>query len=76
MPKSLELLALAKYFGVSMEWILTGEFAKSEENRVSEEAVVYSVSRKRWMSEVLAELEAATDKIKERLGEEGGPDRS
>lgn len=26
-PKSMELLAIARYFGVSMEWLLTGEDA-------------------------------------------------
>lgn len=70
-PKAQELYRLAKYFGVSMEWLLTGE---EEGNgrleplvaKVSEQSVKYQ-AKKKHASEELRQIRAMLEKIERDL---------
>lgn len=67
LPKPGELIDLARFFGVSMEWLLTGERPDAEATKVAEEAVIYGAHRKKWLSEVAEQLELIYDKIKTEI---------
>jgi transcriptional regulator with XRE-family HTH domain len=48
-PKADELLRIAKYFGVTMEWMLTGETSSAQESfGLREEPATYGGSIQEW----------------------------
>lgn len=63
-PKSAELLTLAQYFGVSMEWLLTGQERDAEEMRVREREVPYEARDRVWLREVAEKLGLLADEVR------------
>lgn len=62
LPKANELLRLARYFGVSMEWLLVGDEARDPEPlKVEEEAVSYSAPKRLTEAGMKKILEALED---------------
>jgi transcriptional regulator with XRE-family HTH domain len=68
-PKAMDLLKLATYFGVSMEWLLVGDEAREVRDLVvNEEAIPYEVAGKlteRGMKDIMAALEDFQETLKE-----------
>jgi hypothetical protein len=65
LPKSQELLELAKFFEVSMEWLLTGESRDPGVLRVREDAVAYDVQKRRTLETAAKELEEIVKTLRE-----------
>lgn len=64
-PKAEELLKLARYFGVTMEWLLSGEDA-AEGSSLREDAPVYGGSLHDWRDRARA-AEAKVQMLKASL---------
>ena len=68
LPKAMELLRLAGYFGVSMEWLLIGEEARDQRTlTVKEDRIPYEVTgnlTQKSMEQILASLEDFQQTIK------------
>lgn len=65
-PKAEELLRIAKYFGVTMEWLLTGEAAAEPSSVLREEMPVYGGSVQEWRDRARA-AEAKVEVLKSGL---------
>lgn len=68
-PKAFELLKLARYFGVSMEWLLVGDESRDAAAlRVMEQSIPYKVREsmdEKAMRDILNALESANEAAEE-----------
>jgi transcriptional regulator with XRE-family HTH domain len=79
-PKAKDLMSMAKYFGVTMEWLLVGDEARATETlRTNEEVTPYQFKEK--LSEqslekiysALEDFQKSIDRVKEKLSETKKP---
>jgi transcriptional regulator with XRE-family HTH domain len=75
-PKAMELYKLAKYFGVSMEWLLVGDEEREPESLKTNKAVIpYEVKGKlsqkslEMIFSALEDFQSTLDRVKETLPE-------
>lgn len=68
-PSPGELLDLARLFGVSMEWLLTGESRAAEDLRMKEAGVAYGSKRRQILEQAAEELEAFVRQIRREAKE-------
>lgn len=73
-PKAFELLKLARYFGVSMEWLLVGDEARNPDStRLAEESISYAAPQ-RLTEAGMKKILAAMEDFKESLDKLRGTD--